>query len=165
MPSLPDIQNIVESGLWCIASVVSGLSLSGRSGKSCVKSASKIPPDKTVEVTRNVAGRMCDMHQAEMVSIGKTRLTAAALLQFPPSTISKRNGRTVGGVSADRRACTVLGGGLLRGIGRKKNECCGYIGSGGDGLDVFPILGIMDETNWTNLQCSTVISCSSVSKS
>ena len=42
------------------------------------------------------------------------------------------------------------------------------IRSGGDGPNVFPILGTMDETNWTNLYPTVyqlVISCSSVSKS
>ena len=71
MPSCPAIQYIVESGLWCIASVVSGLSLFGRSGKSSVNSASKIPPDETVEEARTVAGSKCDVHEADLRMVSK----------------------------------------------------------------------------------------------
>ena len=47
MPPCPAIQYMRPSGLWCKASVVPGLSLSGRLGKTSVNSAPKIPAEGT----------------------------------------------------------------------------------------------------------------------
>ena len=73
MPSCPAIQYMVPSGLWCIASVVSGLSLSGRSGNRFVNSASKIPPDEPAKGTRNGARRKYDVHEADRQMIKRKR--------------------------------------------------------------------------------------------